>query len=113
MLAFAAYKNTEECFILLFNHALEFNLNYRGLYDESDKLSSDKNSKQFISFEEKKIKMTEWVNAQTDEGFTALHFATYHGNFPLIKYLIDNANADMSITNKFGSSVLHIAAQGD
>ena len=24
-LSFAAYKNTEECFIVLFNHALEFN----------------------------------------------------------------------------------------
>ena len=95
---------------MLFNHALEFNLNYRALYDEHEQLSSNRTSKEFVTFEEKKKKLTEWVNQQTDEGFTALHFATYHGSFPLIKYLMDNANADMHVTNKFGSSVLHIAA---
>ena len=28
--------------------------------------------------------LEDWVNTQTDEKFTALHFATYHGNFDLI-----------------------------
>lgn len=54
-----------------------------------------------------------WANAPTDEEFTALHFATYHGNYNLIKFLIDTAKADIHKRNKFGSTVLHIAAQGD
>jgi palmitoyltransferase ZDHHC13/17 len=82
-------------FISLFNHALEHNLPLL---------------KQFRTFEEKKFHLTEWVNASTDEGFTALHFATYHGNFPLIRFLIETANADVTRKNKFGSSVMHVAA---
>ncbi len=57
--------------------------------------------------------ISEWVNAATDDQFTALHFATYHGNHELIHLLIDKCNADIFKKNKFGSSVLHIAAQGD
>ena len=49
-------------------------------------------------------------NSVTDEEFTALHFATYHGNGPLIKFLIENCEADMHKKNKYGSTVLHIAA---
>jgi palmitoyltransferase ZDHHC13/17 len=95
VLSFAAYKNQEDAFISLFNHALEYNLVHLS---------------QFRSFEEKKSYLTGWVNAQTDEGFTAIHFATYHGNFSLIKFLIETANADMTMKNKFGSSVMHVAA---
>lgn len=57
--------------------------------------------------------ISEWVNAATDDHFTALHFATYHGNHELIHLLIDKCYADIFKKNKFGSSVLHIAAQGD
>lgn len=57
--------------------------------------------------------MTEWANAATDDQFTALHFATYHGNHELIHNLVDKCHADIFKKNKFGSSVLHIAAQGD
>jgi len=57
--------------------------------------------------------MAEWANTCTDDEFTALHFATYHGNHELITALIDNCEADIYKKNKFGSSVLHIAAQGD
>lgn len=63
--------------------------------------------------EEKKAALTVWANAFTDDEFTALHFATYHGNYTLIKFLIDNCEADLFKRNKFGSTVLHIAAQGD
>ncbi len=91
VLSFCCYKNTEECFMILYNHALDNNL---------------KNMK----FEQKKQILSEWANSPTDEEFTALHFATYHGNYTLIRFLIDNANADMTKRNKFGSSVLHIAA---
>lgn len=48
----------------------------------------------------------------TDEEFTALHFTVYHGNFALIKFLLAKG-ADHHKANKFGSTVMHVAAQGD
>lgn len=91
VLAFCCYKNSEECFMILYNHALDNNL-------EEGK------------FEQKKQILSQWANSPTDEEFTALHFATYHGNYTLIKFLIDNASADITKRNKFGSTVMHIAA---
>ena len=66
-----------------------------------------------MTFEQKKQMLYEWVNAPTDEHFTCLHYATFHGNYSLMKFLIENANADIHKRNKFGSSMLHIAALGD
>jgi len=54
--------------------------------------------------------LSEWANVSTDEDFTALHFATYHGNYNLIKFLMENTNSDIYRRNKFGSTVMHIAA---
>lgn len=95
MLSYACYKNNEECFMILYDHALANNM--RGVK----------------SFEDKQKVLRGWANQPTDEDFTALHFATYHGNYNLIKFLIDTAHADIYKKNKFGSTVLHIAAQGD
>ena len=94
VLSFACYKNSEECFMILYNHALDKNLNGLG-------------------FDDKRLALSQWANSHTDEEFTALHFATYHGNYNLILFLIENADADIYKRNKFGSTVLHIAAQGD
>jgi ankyrin repeat protein len=91
-LSYACYKNFEECFMILYDHAL------------------DKNLDGIRNFESKVTVLADWANAPTDEEFTALHFATYHGNYNLIKFLIDNAKADITKRNKFGSSVLHIAS---
>lgn len=49
----------------------------------------------------------------TDDNFTALHFATKHGNFVMLDLLVEKAQADLLITNKFGATVMHIAAQQD
>jgi hypothetical protein len=65
VLSFSCYKNTEDCFMLLFNHALNNNLGPQGQ----------------LTFEEKKKAIEDWANTPTDEDFTALHFATYHGNY--------------------------------
>ena len=54
-----------------------------------------------------------WVNTPTDEKFTALHFATYHGNFELVQLMTDQMGADMHAKNVYGANVLHIASQGD
>jgi len=54
----------------------------------------------------------EWVNMKTDEGFTAVHFASFKGNIDLIKLLEENG-ADLFERNKKGLNAIHIAAQGD
>jgi len=56
--------------------------------------------------------ITEWVNAKTDEWFTALHFASFKGNIELIK-LLEQYNANIHAENSQGLTVIHIAAQGD
>ena len=54
-----------------------------------------------------------WVNHKTEEdGFIALHFASFRGNVNMIKLLLENG-ADMHMRNNFGINVLHVAAQGD
>lgn len=87
-LCFAAYKNSENCFMALFRFV-------------SEQLSSNSASERILD---------EWVNASTDDEFTPILFATYHGNYALIKHLMDNCNVDYQKRNKFGSSVLHVAA---
>ena len=94
VLAFASYKNTEECLTLLYTHALENNLR-----EEAGS-----------TVEEKKKTLSLWVNAPTDEGFTAIHFGTYHGNYAILKFLTEVAMANINVKNKFGSTVLHVAA---
>jgi len=55
-----------------------------------------------------------FVNAhlKNEEGFTPLHFASYHGNPDLIDLLIKNG-ADMGAVNEKGINMVHVAAQGD
>jgi len=60
---------------------------------------------------EKQIK--QWINYRTDDdGFTALHFASFRGNVTLINLLLSHG-ADMNVKNNFGINVMHVAAQGD
>jgi len=51
-----------------------------------------------------------WVNTKADDNFTALHFAAKHGNYTMLKILVEKAGADLSIRNQFGANVMHIAA---
>ena len=55
-----------------------------------------------------------WINtpARTDQGFYPLHFASFHGNIPLIKLLMRN-KADCRAQTVEGINMLHVAAQGD
>jgi len=55
----------------------------------------------------------QWVNHKTDEdGFAALHFASFRGNINLIQLFIKNG-ANIHQQNNFGINVMHVAAQGD
>jgi len=40
-----------------------------------------------------------WVHMKADDNFTALHFAAKHGNYVMMKYLVEKAGADPRITN--------------
>ncbi len=51
-----------------------------------------------------------WVNYKTkDDGFAALHFASFRGNISLIQLLLKNG-ANMKQQNNFGINVMHVAA---
>lgn len=60
-----------------------------------------------------KLHLKDWVNKPTDEDFTAVHFASYHGNLELVVKLVEELQADFSTTNMYGANVLHVASQGD
>lgn len=58
--------------------------------------------------------LKEYINRRSigEEGFTALHFASFHGNLKIIKFLISQG-ADIHMTNRHKINMLHVAAQGD
>jgi ankyrin repeat protein len=53
-----------------------------------------------------------WVNKGNKQGFTALHYASFRGNFKSIEYLIQ-AGADIYSRNNEGLDVMHMAAQAN
>lgn len=55
---------------------------------------------------------TSSLSEDLDAGFTALHYASYHGNPAMIDLLL-TAGADMYAINDCGINMLHVAAQGD
>ena len=86
VLTYAAYRNDTNCFKILFEYAWK---------------NSDSHS------------MLAWVNQTTDDEFTALHFATKHGNYNMLHLLVEKAHADLYIQNTYGATAMHIAAQQD
>ena len=58
-------------------------------------------------------KLSDWIDAKThNDGFSALHFASFKGNPDSCELLIDNG-ADIYARNNFGINMVHVAAQGD
>jgi ankyrin repeat protein len=55
-----------------------------------------------------------WINLHSkgDDGFTALHYASFHGNLSMMKILI-SYGANIEAVNRMGINMLHVAAQGD
>lgn len=57
--------------------------------------------------------LANWLNEKTkDDGFTALHFASFRGNLKIVKLLVEYG-ADIYIKNNHGINMMHVAAQGD
>ncbi len=52
------------------------------------------------------------LKSKDDEGFTPLHFASFHGNPDMISILV-SYGADVYERNYKGASMMHVAAQGD
>lgn len=63
-----------------------------------------------MSEPEKRSKVKEWTNVKTDEdGFTALHFASFRGIWRVVSMLMENGS-NMHALNKDGLNMLHTAA---
>lgn len=58
-----------------------------------------------------KERLKTWINQHSkgEEGFTALHFASFHGNMSLIKMLM-KLGANVYAINKQEINMLHVAA---
>jgi len=53
-----------------------------------------------------------YINKKAQNGFTALHYASFRGNIKLCEKLIEYS-ADIDAVNNNGLNVIHMAAQGD
>ena len=71
LLAFCCFKNHTHCFRIVYEHGTKYCIEPK------------------LPPQEKMRKLTQWANMPTDEGFTALQFASYHGNLELIKILVE------------------------
>lgn len=97
VLSCAAYRNNTNCFKILFEYGQKYiSQHYK---DEPE--------------EHKKFRMKQWANTPSDSHFVPLHFAAKHGNYLMLTYLVEKAGVDLYVKNKFGSTVMHIAAQND
>lgn len=56
--------------------------------------------------------LKKWINAKSNSGYTALHFASYKGSYVLICTLIEEG-AEIEVSNNDGLNVLHMAAQAN
>ena len=98
-LMFAAYKNSEEaCKILI-----DFFLSEDYVHHTSRPNSTAR-----------KLALAEWLDTRSagEEGFTALHFASFHGSMPIARLMCDHG-ASLNVINAQGINLLHVAAQGD
>lgn len=95
VLSYAAYRNQTNCFKILFEYG------WRLCFQDESKRES------------RVALFQSWINTPTEDQFTALHFATRHANLTILSLLVEKGGADIYQRNKFGSTVMHIAAQQD
>ena len=84
LLTYAAYKNDVNCFKVVFEYVWKYKK-----YAEAVK---------------------KWLDMPTVDSNTALHYATQNGNLTMLSLLVEKGGADVNIRNKYGASVMHIAA---
>ena len=59
-----------------------------------------------------KDQIEKYINTQNNQGFTSIHYASFKGKISVISRLL-KLNANISIQNAKGLTVLHLAAQGN
>lgn len=75
--------------------------------------NAEKQGDERLSFgSNKAASKSEFLNRKNVDGLTALHYAAFRGNIPIIKLLISHG-ANPFVKDKDGHNVIHIAAQGD
>jgi ankyrin repeat protein len=57
-------------------------------------------------------KVIQWINKRNYNGFNALHYAAFRGNIIVLRRL-NSLGADITLTNKNGLNLMHMAAQGN
>ncbi len=93
-LHFAAFKNFEKICHVLCDHVVNMDSN---ALEQGERKTSEA--------------LTQWINqaSRGEEGFTALHFAAFHGNMKLIRFLV-GLGANVYAKNKQEINMLHVAA---
>jgi len=51
----------------------------------------------FNEGEEDPASIKDWANRKTDRGYTALHFAAYHGDIRMVRFLVRDLQADINL----------------
>ena len=109
---YAAYKNIEKACEILVSFVLSEDeeenaaLLNGGSGDTGDlRHAIEKNKKT------KQHALKNWINTHSrgDDGFTALHFAAFHGNMSLIRLLVAHG-ANIRAQNRQGINMLHVSA---
>lgn len=67
-----------------------------------------------ITQQQSKRQLKRWINLHSkgEDGFTALHFASFNGNITMIELLCEHGSS-IDVVSKIGINMLHVAAQGD
>lgn len=89
---YAAFKNQERAIEVLIQYVL--------------------NDPNFVSEPERRpAVLKQWLcePSKGEDGFTALHFASFHGNAAMIKMLVGHG-ADIHAVNSQGINMMHVAA---
>lgn len=62
--------------------------------------------------ENKVDNLNSWINQKADNGFNALHYASFRGYIKIVKLLIEY-NASININTDNGLNCMHLASQGN
>ncbi len=113
-LHYAAYKNIDKACQILVEFVLNDDSASQGQMNGGSGETGDKMMLNKKNAKLRKENLQRWVNIHSrgDDGFTALHFAAFHGNMNLIRLLVSNG-ADANAQNRQGINMLHVSAQGD
>ena len=80
LLNYAAYMNNEEAARVLFD------------FGYANAICTENRSRNEM--------MKDWANRSSDLGVTPIHWASFHGNLPLIQMLDKEMHCDINCTNK-------------